>query len=137
MLPEVSRAFKNGLRCFNHSVSTIASDSAFDIGPQMIGGDRSSLKPKMLQALVCLQDWILASDRKRGSALWKVDPKIIAQVLVMVIMIIRLSEVLQKSQLASGIRETDDVVVLIIDVDIRVFIYFKLFVLTKLIEAYG
>ncbi|XWS13096.1 hypothetical protein CRYUN_Cryun36dG0008300 [Craigia yunnanensis] len=62
--PELSRMARDVLTI---PVSTIASDSAFDIGPQVISADRSSLKPKMIQALVCLQDWMLASDRTRGS----------------------------------------------------------------------
>ncbi|KAE8671626.1 BED zinc finger,hAT family dimerization domain isoform 2 [Hibiscus syriacus] len=62
--PELSRMARDVLTI---PVSTIASDSAFDIGPQMIGADRSSLKPKMLQALACLRDWMLASDRTRSS----------------------------------------------------------------------
>ncbi|XP_022761456.1 zinc finger BED domain-containing protein RICESLEEPER 2-like isoform X2 [Durio zibethinus] len=58
--PELSRMARDVLTI---PVSTIASDSAFDIGPQVISADRSSLKSKMIQALVCLQDWMLASDR--------------------------------------------------------------------------
>lgn len=61
--PELSKMARDVLTI---PVSTIASDSAFDITPQVISADRSSLKPKMLQALVSLQDWMLASDRTRG-----------------------------------------------------------------------
>lgn len=62
--PELSRMARDVLTI---PVSTVASDSAFDIGPQVISADLSSLKSKMIQALVCLQDWISASDKTRGS----------------------------------------------------------------------
>lgn len=38
-------------------VSTVASESAFSIGGKTISPSRSSLKPKTVQALVCVQDW--------------------------------------------------------------------------------
>ena len=38
-------------------VSTVASESAFSIGGKIISPIRSSLKPKTVQALVCVQDW--------------------------------------------------------------------------------
>ncbi|XP_021290108.1 zinc finger BED domain-containing protein RICESLEEPER 2-like [Herrania umbratica] len=62
--PELSRMARDVLTI---PVSTIASDNVFDIGPQVISTDCSSLKSKMIQALVCLQDWMLASDKTRGS----------------------------------------------------------------------
>ncbi|OMO59397.1 putative Zinc finger, BED-type [Corchorus capsularis] len=62
--PELSRMARDVLII---PVSTVSSNNSFDIGPQVISADRSSLKSKMIQALVCLQDWMLASDRTRGS----------------------------------------------------------------------
>ncbi|OMO52619.1 putative Zinc finger, BED-type [Corchorus olitorius] len=62
--PELSRMARDVLTI---PVSTVSSNSSFDVGPQVISADRSSLKSKMIQALVCLQDWMLASDRTRGS----------------------------------------------------------------------
>jgi len=38
-------------------VSTIALESTFSIGGKTIFLTRSALKPKIIQALVCLQDW--------------------------------------------------------------------------------
>ena len=38
-------------------VSTVASESAFSLGGRTISPTRSALKPKTVQALVCLQDW--------------------------------------------------------------------------------
>ena len=38
-------------------VSTVASESAFSLGGKTISPTRSALKPKTVQALVCLQDW--------------------------------------------------------------------------------
>lgn len=38
-------------------VSTVASESAFSLSGKIISPNRSSLKPKTVQALVCTQDW--------------------------------------------------------------------------------
>lgn len=43
-------------------VSTVASESAFSTGGKIITSTRSSLKSKTVQAIVCLRDWIKASD---------------------------------------------------------------------------
>ncbi|KAH1082584.1 hypothetical protein J1N35_022345 [Gossypium stocksii] len=41
-------------------ISTVASESAFSMGKKVITPLRSSLKPKMVQAVVCLDDWMRA-----------------------------------------------------------------------------
>ncbi|MFQ6638880.1 hypothetical protein Gotur_014693, partial [Gossypium turneri] len=38
-------------------ISTVASESAFSMGKKVITSLRSSLKPKTVQAVVCLDDW--------------------------------------------------------------------------------
>ena len=40
------------------SVSTIASESVFTIGGRVLDTFKSSLSPKIVQALICTQDWI-------------------------------------------------------------------------------
>ncbi|TYH37905.1 hypothetical protein ES332_D12G073300v1 [Gossypium tomentosum] len=42
------------------SISTVASESAFSMGKKVITPLRSSLKPKTVQAVVCLDDWMRA-----------------------------------------------------------------------------
>ncbi|XP_031110218.1 zinc finger BED domain-containing protein RICESLEEPER 2-like [Ipomoea triloba] len=39
-------------------VSTVASESTFSTGGRVLDSFRSSLTPRMAQALVCYQDWI-------------------------------------------------------------------------------
>ncbi|TYG40941.1 hypothetical protein ES288_D12G134900v1 [Gossypium darwinii] len=41
-------------------ISTVASESAFSMGKKVITPFRSSLKPKTVQAVVCLDDWMRA-----------------------------------------------------------------------------
>lgn len=38
-------------------VSSVASESAFSLSKKVITPNRSSLKPKTVEALMCLQDW--------------------------------------------------------------------------------
>jgi hypothetical protein len=40
-------------------VSSVASESAFSLSKKVITPNRSSLKPKTVEALMCLQDWYL------------------------------------------------------------------------------
>ncbi|KAL2243378.1 UNVERIFIED_CONTAM: putative AC transposase, partial [Sesamum indicum] len=40
------------------SISTVASESAFNTGGRIIDDFRASLTPKMAQALICCQDWL-------------------------------------------------------------------------------
>ncbi|KAL2924051.1 putative AC transposase, partial [Bienertia sinuspersici] len=42
-------------------VSTVASESAFSTGGRVLDFFRSSLSPKMVEALVCAQDWMRVS----------------------------------------------------------------------------
>ncbi|KAL0345732.1 UNVERIFIED_CONTAM: putative AC transposase [Sesamum radiatum] len=44
-------------------VSTIALESAFSTSGRVIDAFRSSLSPKMVEALICTQDWLRASPR--------------------------------------------------------------------------
>ena len=39
-------------------ISTIASESTFSIGEHVIDQYRSSLRPNILEALVCTTDWL-------------------------------------------------------------------------------
>jgi len=39
-------------------LSTVSSESAFNLGGRILGDHRSSLAPEMLEALVCGKDWL-------------------------------------------------------------------------------
>jgi hypothetical protein len=43
-------------------VSTVASESAFSLGKRIMDPFRSSLTPKMVEALVCCCDWLKANE---------------------------------------------------------------------------
>ncbi|KAF7832365.1 zinc finger BED domain-containing protein DAYSLEEPER-like isoform X1 [Senna tora] len=43
-------------------ISTVASESTFNIGKKLISPWRSSLKPNTIQALICLEDWTRMGD---------------------------------------------------------------------------
>uniref|UniRef100_A0A803MTW6 HAT C-terminal dimerisation domain-containing protein n=1 Tax=Chenopodium quinoa TaxID=63459 RepID=A0A803MTW6_CHEQI len=43
-------------------LSTVASESAFSTGGRTLDPFRSSLTPKMVQALLCTQDWLRAKE---------------------------------------------------------------------------
>ena len=40
-------------------VSTVASESAFSMGGQVVGPHRSRLHSKTVEALMCLQNWMI------------------------------------------------------------------------------
>ena len=42
-------------------VSTVASESAFSTGGRVLDCFRTALTPRMVEALVCAQDWLRAS----------------------------------------------------------------------------
>ena len=42
-------------------VSTVASESAFSTGGRILDQFRSSLTPKLVECLICTQDWLRAS----------------------------------------------------------------------------
>ncbi|XP_052483904.1 zinc finger BED domain-containing protein RICESLEEPER 3-like [Gossypium raimondii] len=55
-------------------VSTVASESAFSTGGCVLDQYRSSLTPKIVQALVCTQDWIRRSSSQKD--IKKIDEQI-------------------------------------------------------------
>jgi len=44
-------------------VSTVASESAFSAGGRVVDPFRSRLDPEMVQALICMKDWVAAGRR--------------------------------------------------------------------------
>ncbi|TYI76817.1 hypothetical protein E1A91_D06G103500v1, partial [Gossypium mustelinum] len=48
-------------------ISTVASESAFSMGKKVITPIRSSLKPKTVQAVICLDDWMRAKGFSVGN----------------------------------------------------------------------
>ncbi|KAH0722255.1 hypothetical protein KY285_004859 [Solanum tuberosum] len=45
-------------------ISTIASESAFSTGGQIVDSYRSSLSPKMVEALICTQQWLRSPSKE-------------------------------------------------------------------------
>ena len=56
--PILSRIAKD---VFVVPASTVASESAFNLGKRIVDPFRSSLTPKMVEALVCMSDWLRAT----------------------------------------------------------------------------
>ena len=44
-------------------VSTVASESAFSAGGRVVDPFRSRLDPEMVEALICMKDWVAAEKR--------------------------------------------------------------------------
>ena len=44
-------------------VSTVASESAFSAGGRVVDPFRSRLDPEMVQALICMKDWVVVGRR--------------------------------------------------------------------------
>ncbi|TNV97547.1 hypothetical protein C5H24_12760, partial [Xylella fastidiosa] len=42
-------------------VSTVASEAAFSTGGRVVDQFRSSLSPKLVECLICMQDWLRAT----------------------------------------------------------------------------
>ncbi|KAF2288599.1 hypothetical protein GH714_009032 [Hevea brasiliensis] len=55
-------SWKNGKRHIGSPVSTVASESAFRTGGRVLDPFRSSLTPRIVEALICAQDWIRSSN---------------------------------------------------------------------------
>ena len=52
-------------------VSSVASESAFSLSKKVITPNRSSLKPKTVEALMCLQDWYRCKMQKQEGIYFK------------------------------------------------------------------
>ncbi|CAM8880169.1 unnamed protein product [Rhodiola kirilowii] len=48
--------------------STVASEAAFSAGGRVVNEKRAALSPNTIEALICLKDWSLATQRKQESA---------------------------------------------------------------------
>jgi hypothetical protein len=49
-------------------VSTVASESAFSAGGRVVDPFRSRLEPEMVEALICMKDWVAAGQRGNKSS---------------------------------------------------------------------
>ena len=46
----------------NIPLSTVASESAFSVGGRILDAFRSTLKPQIVEAVICLRDWVLGQE---------------------------------------------------------------------------
>lgn len=54
-------------------VSTVASESAFSAGGRVVDPFRSRLDPEMVEALICMKDWIAAGRRGYKASLFVIQ----------------------------------------------------------------
>jgi hypothetical protein len=57
---------------FATPVSTVAPESAFSTGGRILDSFRSCLNPEMAEALICAQNWLMASlNQLKDQKIWK------------------------------------------------------------------
>ena len=54
-------------------LSTVASESAFSVGGRVLDAFRSSLKPDIVEAVICLSDWLFRQGDDLFSPLFSIS----------------------------------------------------------------